>query len=241
MAKYYFSFIFISLFIFNLNAQQTKKIDTLAILEATLEKRIDSIINEKVKKFEKDIINERIKLNTINSEIVKYESAFWKEHTNWFIILFGALLALVPIYLAFMEAFSKKRNKKLKAITLSLDNAKKNITDFTKFQTYQELYFEDVLKPTINSITDILLELSLEERIDIELVEEITEKYYDFERVINLTHCKSDIQKSAVEYIQNRNSSYLKVKLETILNNKKISDNDSELKLLIHNLLNKYK
>ncbi len=80
----------------------------------------------------------------------------------------------------------------------------KNISDFNQFQSYQELYFEDVLKPTINNIIYVLLELSGEENIDKNLIYEITEKYYDFERVIHLTHCNMEIQKSAIDYIKNQ-------------------------------------
>ncbi len=228
----------ISLMFFNFSFSQEKNNVRSNIITERI--RVDSVINVKISRIEKKLKEERKKLNEFNTDLVRYENTFWKDYTNWVMLILGALLALVPLSIAFIEYYKSNTKKKFRALSDELLLAKKNIEDFNQFQTYQELYFEDVIKPTINAITDILFELCDDKKVEISLIAEITEKYYDYERVINLTHCNLEIRKAAIEYIINRKSNYSKIKLESLLDNNKMSSHNTNLKLLIHDLLKKH-
>jgi hypothetical protein len=51
---------------------------------------------------EKKLQEERKQIQDFNSEVIKYESSFWKDYNNWIMLILFSLLALIPISIAFI-------------------------------------------------------------------------------------------------------------------------------------------
>jgi len=169
-------------------------------------------------------------LNIAKADIIKNQNEFWGNEAFWMITIIGGLLALTPLMFWLVEIFKSKTFKKIKKLEGDIQKSQLIVSEYHAFQFYQEFYFEDVLKPTIEKITDVLIEVSQSAKYDEDKISEITDQFYDFERVIDLIHYDNDRRQQAKRYIENRKSDFLKIKMNSVL--EKINSNNEKLEIL---------
>ncbi|MDC6364684.1 MULTISPECIES: hypothetical protein [Flavobacteriaceae] len=225
--NYYFFLLFFST-IFSFSQEQNQSFNS--------KRYIDSIFSVKANEIEKNNYESLNKINKIKSDLIEKENSFWADEAFWMITILGGLLALTPLMFWIVEILKNKTFKRINRLERDIKNAQSIVSEYHAFQFYQEYYFEDVIKPTFEKITDILIEISKTKGLDEQVISEITEQFYDFERVVNLLHYDEDKKQQASRYIESRKSDFLKIKMNSIL--RKISSKNH--KLVILELLNSY-
>lgn len=209
------------------------------------QKSVDSLISLRLKPLEDSIklLNIVIKessassISQLKDSIMERETDFWKDRAFWQLTIIGGLLALTPLLFWLIQLMERQTFSKIKKLENEILSAKKLVGEYRTFQYYQEFYFEHVLKPTISTITDKLCDLTdYEKKITIEEISSITDQFYDFERVVDLVHYDLTKREQAKRYIENRRSRYLKVKLNSIVD----EVNNVNMKNTILELLRKY-
>jgi len=200
-------------------------------------KYVDSLFETKAVELDKRNSNGIYKLKEIETSLLEKENSFWANEAFWMITILGGLLALTPLMFWIVEILKNKTFRRINKLERDVKSAQSIVSEYHAFQFYQEYYFEDVIKPTFEKITDTLIEISNNNGIEEPAISEITDQFYDFERVIDLLHYDKTRRQQASRYIESRKSNFLKVKMNTII--KKI--HSKEHKLTILELLNKYK
>lgn len=209
------------------------------------QKSVDSLISLRLKPLEDSIklLTTIVKENSVSSiyqlkdDIMERETDFWKDRAFWQLTIIGGLLALTPLLFWLIQLMERQTFSKIKKLEEEILSAKKLVGEYKTFQYYQEFYFEHVLKPTISTITDKLCDFTdSRKKITIEEISSITDQFYDFERVIDLVHYDLTKREQAKRYIENRRSNFLKVKLNSIVD----EVNNVHQKNTILELLRKY-
>jgi len=156
--------------------------------------------------------------------IIQDENEFWKDTSSYYFTILALLTALIPIYFFFTEFYKAKTQKKLKELNRDVDKLRYNIKAFSDYQLYLDLYFEHVVKPSIDTIVDCLS--STEEKVDYSV---ITDQFYDYEKAIHLFHHQEEKANSAEKYIMERKSKYILAKLERL--KEEITNKDKKAKV----------
>ncbi len=206
-------------------------------IELETKKYIDSLFKMKTLELDEKSHAGIDQLKEIEYSLLEKENSFWADEAFWMITILGGLLALTPLMFWIVEALKNKTFIRINRLESDIKNAQSIVSEYHAFQFYQEYYFEDVIKPTFEKITDTLIEISNNNGLEEPSISEITDQFYDFERVVDLLHYDKTKMQQASRYIESRKSNFLKVKMNSII--EKV--HSKEHKLIILELLNKYK
>ena len=208
-------------------------------------KRMDSLFTKKKEELTVDFqemvnkANEKFDAyqNKQRYNDIKDENGFWKDRAFWQVTILGGLLALTPLLFWIIEIVKARTISKIAKLEKEIRSSQSVIKEYRTFQFYQEYYFEHVLKPTIGTITDKLVELSnAKTKLTDDEISEISNQFYDFERVIDLIHYNPKKREVAKRYIESRQSKFLRVKMNTIVD----EIDNPQTKTVFLELLRKY-
>lgn len=203
-------FIVFHSFIINSNLfSQEHELDKLTEKDSLEIKKLDSIFFEKNKEINSKFDSLINTLTVKNNALIEKENTFWKDRAFWYITVIGGLLALVPIFIGFIEYFKNDLIQSFKDIKHDIEDLRKKSKSFDKDQIFLDLYFSHVLKPIIQ---EIIGDLPCEEKVKVKLVTLFT----DYEKVVELFHFEDERTEAARIYLSKKGTKYAKVKLETL-------------------------
>lgn len=149
------------------------------------------------------------------SELSEVKADFWHNQAVWFTSIIAGVLALISLMFILTEIVKRRTVKSLKRIKQELRHASAQLDFYATSTSFQSVYIEQVLKPTLTEILDVIADPGGKRGRE-NKVNNIYEKYTDFEHVIDLFNPDERKAQAAESYILTRKSKYVNAKLETI-------------------------